>query len=380
MSRAPIVVVGESIAGCTAARELRALGYGGEIVMIGADPDGGYARPPLSKHVLNYGDAQSPGWDLSDLQIDEVNCCAIGLSTDRRTVSLADGSDIGYGKLIVATGADARRLAYVDQSGELVIRTQQDARELRSRLGSASTAIVVGAGFLGMEIASACIRRNIEVTVVDVDAPLERVLGSFLSAAVTRRMVEHGVRMVCPPGPVTLSGSPVDGVVLPDRTVLQADVIVSCVGEIPATGWLDGTEVADRFGVGIGEDCSTAVSDVFAAGDVTYFREPSMYPRRGPFWSNAVAQGTVAAASALGLPARCTPVDDYFWTEVLGLPIKAVGPLPLVGEPEFLEGALDDGSALLRWTHPDGRKTLVAYGIRKPVGKLRALARAEQEQ
>ncbi|WP_037158163.1 NAD(P)/FAD-dependent oxidoreductase [Rhodococcoides fascians] len=380
MNAAPIVVVGRSTAGCAAARELRALGYDKDIVMIGADPDGSYSRPPLSKHVLDSDDGTSARWDLSDLRITELNSAATRLDPGRKTVALSDGTDVEYGTLVVATGADARRLARVGQAGELVVRTHDDARVLRSRLDAASSAIIVGAGFLGMEIASACVRRTIETTVVDVDPPLERVLGSFLAAAIEERLAENSGSMLRPAGPVTLSGSPVDGIVLPDRTALHADVVVSCVGEVPASDWLDGTGVADRDGVGIGEDCSTSVPDVFAAGDVTYFREPSRYPRRGPFWSNAVAQGRVAAASALGAAARCAPVDDYFWTEVLGLSIKAVGPLPLVGEPEIVTGSVDDGSALLRWTHPDGRKTLVAYGLRMSVGKLRALARAEQGQ
>lgn len=378
MTAASIVIVGESIAGCTAARELRALDYDGDIVMIGADPDWGYARPPLSKHVLNNDGADATGWDLSALGITETRQRATGLNPDAHTVTLDNGVTVEYRKLIVATGAEARCIAGAEQSGELVIRTLDDARALRARLDTASSAIVVGAGFLGMEIASACVRRGIEVAVVDMDAPLERILGPFLSDEIAARATAAGITVLQPDGPVTLSGSPVDGVVLPDGSSIHADVVVSCVGEKPVTEWLGATGIVTGHGIEIGRDCSTSVADIFAAGDVTCTRGSDGMTRRGPFWSNAVAQGKVAAASALGLPARCEPVDDYFWTEVLGLSIKVVGPLSLEGEPEVLEGSLDDGSALLQWIDPAGRKTVVAYGIRKPVGKLRALARAEQ--
>ncbi len=380
MTAAPIVIVGESIAGCTAARELRALDYDGDIVMIGADPDWGYARPPLSKHVLNNADGDSSGWDLSTLRIAEVRQRATGLNPDAHTVALDNGDTVEYSKLIVATGAQARRIAGPGQSGELVIRTMDDARALRGRLNAASSAIVVGAGFLGMEIASACMRSDVQVTLVDVDAPLERLLGSVLSQAIAARATAAGITVLQPDGPVTLSGSPVDGVVLPDGSSIHADVVVSCVGEKPVTEWLGATGIVTGHGIEIGRHCATSVADIFAAGDVTCTRGSDGMTRRAPFWSNAVAQGKVAAASTLGLPAGCEPVDDYFWTEVLGMSIKVVGPLPLVGEPEVLEGSLDDGSALLQWTDRDGRKTVVAYGIRKSVGKLRALARTEQEQ
>ena len=148
--------------------------------------------------------------------------------------------------------------------------------------------------------------------------------------------------------------------------------MVTCAGDVPETEWLNGTGIADDRGVAIDERCATAVPDVFAAGDVAYSRAGS---GRAPFWSNAVAQGKVAAASALGLEPTCAPADDYFWTEILGLSIKVVGPLPLLGNPTVLEGSVDDGSALLQWNHEDGRTTIVAYGMKKAVGLLRRLAR-----
>ncbi|MDV8025239.1 NAD(P)/FAD-dependent oxidoreductase [Rhodococcus sp. IEGM 1330] len=366
-----IVVVGDSIAGCTAVRELRARGHQGPITMIGADDDGCYARPPLSKHVLKGEAAKAETWDLSDLDITAIVDPAVSLDTETRTVTTADGTDVPYDALIVATGAAARRIAAPGQAGEIVLRTFADVRALRPALDEASTAVVVGAGFLGMEVASACAARGIAVTVVDVDPPLQRLLGSFLSDAIVARAEAASVEFVRADAPVALVGDPVTGIEFADRT-LTADLVVTCAGDEPQTGWLDGTGIADRIGVGIDYHCATTVPGIFAAGDVAYSRTAS---RRAPFWSNAVAQGKVAAASALGVEPTCAPTDDYFWTEILGLSIKVVGPLPLQGDPTVLEGSVEDGSALLRWTHEDGRTTIVAFGIKKPVGLLRRLAR-----
>ena len=366
-----IVIVGDSIAGCTAVRELRARGHQGPITMIGADEDGCYARPPLSKHVLKGEAAEAETWDLSDLGITAIVDPAVSMDTTRRVVTTTAGIDVPYDALIVATGASARRIAGPDQAGEIVLRTFADVRALRSTLDEASTAVVVGAGFLGMEVASACAARGIAVTVVDVDPPLQRLLGSFLSDAIVARAQAASVEFVRADAPVTLVGDPVTGIEFADRT-LTADLVVTCAGDEPQTSWLDGTGIADRIGVGIDYRCATTVPGIFAAGDVAYSRTAS---RRAPFWSNAVAQGKVAAASALGVEPTCPPTDDYFWTEILGLSIKVVGPLPLQGDPTVLEGSVDDGSALLQWTHEDGRTTIVAFGIKKPVGLLRRLAR-----
>ncbi|CCQ13702.1 FAD-dependent pyridine nucleotide-disulfide oxidoreductase [Rhodococcus sp. AW25M09] len=366
-----IVIVGDSIAGCTAAREVRARGHDGPLTMIGADADGCYAKPPLSKHVLKGEAAEAQTWDLSDLDITSIVDRATTVDTGRRIVTTVDGTDVPYDALIVATGASARRIAGPDRAGETVLRTFADVRALRSKLDEARTAVIVGAGFLGMEIASACASRGIAVTVVDVDPPLKRLLGPFLSDAILARAASASVEFVKADKPVSLTGDPVVGIEVADR-VLTADLVVTCAGDVPETSWLDGTGIADGHGVGIDEHCATTVPEVFAAGDVAYSRGTSS---RAPFWSNAVAQGKVAAASALGLEPTCAPADDYFWTEILGLSIKVVGPLPLQGDPTVLEGSVEDGSALLQWSHEDGRITIVAFGIKKPVGLLRRLAR-----
>ncbi|MHC3473540.1 NAD(P)/FAD-dependent oxidoreductase [Streptomyces sp. 7R007] len=371
-----VLIAGESLAGITAARHLRTLGYAGPVILVGAEEHGAYSRPPLSKVVLKDPSAdQALGLTLDGLDADVIRSPAVAADTRQHIVTTADGRQIGYDALIIATGADARRLAAPGQRGELVLRTLDDARLLRARLANAGSAIVVGAGFLGMEVASACAARGIPVTVVDADPPLRRILGDYLSAEITARAARHGIRFVQSTGFATLTGDPVNGVALPDGTQLTADLVVTCAGEAPCVGWLTGTGLAGRLGVGIDHACATTVPGVFAAGDVTYLRGHGTQPdRRAPYWSNAVAQGRIAAASALGLSPPGSAQDDYFWTEVTALTVKIVGRLPLLGEPTTTQGSVADGRAVLTWSHADGTSTVVAYGLRKPVAALRALA------
>lgn len=177
---------------------MRTLGHTGRLTIIGADELGGYSRPPLSKAVLHDPAAEgSLPYRLDDLAIDLLREAAVSTDFDARTVvTTATGRTLAYDGLIAATGTDARRLAACGQAGELVLWTLEDARTLRARLSTATSAIVVGAGFLGMELASACVARGVAVTVIDVDPPLRRILGPFLSDAIRARAEEHGVRIL----------------------------------------------------------------------------------------------------------------------------------------------------------------------------------------
>lgn len=370
-----VVIVGESIAGLTAARELRKRGYDGSVTMIGREPEGAYARPPLSKGVLRGAASESDlAYLHADLDLVHVRSAAVALDVTSRTVTTADGRWVRYGALLIATGADARRLARPAQEGELVLRTLADARLIRDRIEQARSAIIVGAGFLGLEVASACVAHGVEVTVVDTEPPLLRHLGSYTSERIAGHLTRHGVPILQVDGAVRLVGDPVAGVALPDGTTRRADLVVTCAGDVPTVSWLSGTGLADSSGVAIDHRCCTSVPDVYAAGDVAYLRAGDG-GRRAPFWSNAVAQGTVAAASILGASPPCPPIDDYFWTEILGLPIKVVGPMPVHGDPALIEGDVSAGDAILRWESPGTAPTVMAYGRKIAVRRLRSMAR-----
>lgn len=359
-------MVGGSTGGATVLRELRSRGYEGRLTLV--DPEPGTNRPPLSKAVLADAAAESSVlMDHSSLDVDLVRARATGLDHAGRTVSTEDGDTHRFDRLVIATGARARRLAAPRQTGELVLRTVEDARRIREQLAGASTAVVVGAGFLGLEVATAAARAGVRVTVVDVDPPLRRLLGEHLADRLRGRAEDLGIDFRR--SGAVLVGNPVQGVRLDDGEDLMADIVVTCAGDEPVTDWLDGSGVELDRGVVIDDHARTNLTDVFAAGDVATVRTEGKVARR-PFWANAVAHGRVAAASVLGQPVDHSIADDYFWSEIAGVSFKVVGPLPVDGPPEVLEDA-GSGHGLLAW----GTSTVVAYGIRRSVPRLRAALR-----
>lgn len=361
-----VVVVGGSTAGATFMREVRRRGFDGRLVLL--DPAEGTNRPPLSKGVLTKGDdPASVLMDHAPLDVEHVRSAARTVDLDRRLVLDHDGDAHPYDALVIASGSRARSIASSGQEGELLLRTTDDAVRLRARLERADSVVVVGAGFLGLEVATAAARAGAQVCVVDVDPPLRRLLGPSLADRLAERAASLGIEFRG--GSVALHGNPVTGVRLADGTVLEADVVVSCVGDVPNTEWVADTDLGAPHGVEIDEHARTSRPDVFAVGDVAAVRRGPDAVRR-PFWANAVAQGRVAAASVLDESPPCGITDDYFWTEIAGVSLKAVGALPLSGEPEVLEEG-DDDSSILAW----GDQAVVAYGMRRSLPQLRTLAR-----
>lgn len=367
MSPRDVVVVGGSTAGATVLRELRSRGYEGRLTLV--DPEPGTNRPPLSKAVLADAAAEdSVLMDHSSLDVELVRARATGLDHAGRTVSTDDGAAHRFDALVVATGSRARRIAAPGQTGEVVLRTVEDARRVRERFAEATTAVVVGGGFLGLEVATAAATAGLRVTVVDVAPPLQRLLGGHLATAICERATTFGIDFRR--SGAVLLGDPVRGVRLDDGEELAADVVVSCVGDEPVTDWLHGSGLeADHQGVVIDDHARTNLADVYAAGDVAAVRTPEGVVRR-PFWANAVAHGRVAAATVLGQPVDTPIVDEYFWSEIAGVSLKVVGSLPVEGAPDVLEDA-GSGHGLLAW----GESTVVACGIRRSAPRLRAVLR-----
>ena len=360
-----VVVVGGSTAGATAMRELRGHGFDGRLVLV--DPEAGTNRPPLSKAVLAGEDADaSVLMDHAALDVEHHRTAAVGLDAAERVLRTADGGAHPYDALVVASGARARRLAGPGQRGEVVLRTLDDARRLRDRLGTAGAVVVVGAGFLGLEVASAAARAGAAVTVVDTAPPLRRLVGDHLADVLVRQAAGAGIRFR--QAAVRLSGDPVDGVLL-DGAHLPADLVVTCAGDEPAVDWLAGTGADLRGGLVIDERARTSLPGVWAAGDAAVVRRGDGVVRQ-PFWANAVAQGRVAAADVLRRPVDGPVLDPYSWTEVAGLSLKVLGLLPVHGPPRVVEGAVE-GPGLLAW----GDHTVAALGLRSSAPRLRALLR-----
>jgi 3-phenylpropionate/trans-cinnamate dioxygenase ferredoxin reductase subunit len=373
-----VVVVGASLAAVTAADALRQCGYDGAITLLGDEAHLPYTRPPLSKSVLKGKEppeavALPPFQDDIDVRLDAR---ATGLDLGTRRVLLAGGEQVPFEQLVIATGARARTIGGPGRDGEIVLRTLDDAVALRDTLERRPRVVIVGGGFLGMEIASACRELDIDVTVVDREPLLIPQLGTFLAAMMTDAARDHGVRVVISPGGVELIGDGrITGVRLADGTALDADLVVTSAGCVPNVEWLAGSGIEASRGVLVDDRCRVAPG-VVAAGDVVAFRHSAgAPPRRTPQWASAIDQARVAAAALVhGDAATAHTPAPFFWTEAFGLTVKVCGPLPAHGEPAVLAGSLDDRSALLQW-HDDGRPVVAAtVNHRMPVAKLRRMA------
>lgn len=377
-----IVVVGNGIAGVTAADTLRAEGFDGELTLVGDEHHAAYSRPALSKALLR---------DESDLTSHELpppthgavellGVAARGLDLDDHVVLLDDGQRVPFDGLVIATGCRARRLGADEgaderlDAAELTLRTIDDAWLLRHRVADRPSVVVVGGGPLGMEIASGCLDSGCEVTLVSQGPPLALQLGRYLSEVFTSAARARGLRVVTTDGARLARYGQATRVVLAHGTVLEADLVVTAVGDVPNTEWL-GTSGLLTAGVLEVDDRGRVRPGIVAAGDVAAIPTPHGR-RRVPLWTSSIEQGKVAARALLhGDAAPPLEGRPYFWTEQFGLSLKAVGHLPLEGAPTLLDGDPTDGRALLRWDSVTGG-AVAALNYRIPIPRLRRLCEA----
>jgi NADPH-dependent 2,4-dienoyl-CoA reductase/sulfur reductase-like enzyme len=375
-----VVVVGASQAGSSCATALRALGFDGQITMVGEEPHPPYNRPPLSKGVLVGSEPEDsvflPAADALDLV---TGIGAVGLDRARNIVELSTGDGIRYDGLVVATGARARRLGQAEQS-EVTLRSLDDVRALRELLVSARDVAVAGGGFLGMEVAASAVALGKSVTVVDRVRPLLDRLGPVLSDIVLTAAAEAGVKVRVAAAGVAVgfdSGRPHRIVSAEGATLAEADLVITAAGDVPNTEWLRGSGVRVDGGVVVDNRCRVA-PDIVAAGDVVTLDAGTGLRARTPHWWNALSQAKVAAAALLGrepdMAMQTTP--PFFWTEAFGLHIRLAGQLPPVGEPTVIAGSLAERRALLAWPPAPGTGFGTAAALNHPISapKLTRLA------
>ncbi|MET7398990.1 FAD-dependent oxidoreductase [Dactylosporangium sp. NPDC005572] len=356
-----IVIVGASLAGLRAGAVLRRDGFTGSLTMIGDEPYQPYDRPALSKQVLD-------GWvapDHTELPLRSeldarwrLGVPAVGLDLAGRQVRLANGDAVGFDRVLIATGTRARPWFNDTEAaldGVFVLRTRDDAAGLQRRLAERpGRVLVIGAGFTGSEVASACRSRDLPVTVVERGpAPLVGALGGVIGAVAGDLQREHGVDLRCGVTVTRLEGDG-DGRLrrahLSDGTTLDAEVAVVALGAVRNTEWLRGSGLAvGPWGVGCDAGCrafdvnGVTTEDVFVAGDVARFPHP-LYDYQFlalEHWGNAVTQAEVAAHNMISVPPDRWPhlATPVFWSSQFGTNIKSVGVPTFADEVVIAQGS-----------------------------------------
>jgi NADPH-dependent 2,4-dienoyl-CoA reductase/sulfur reductase-like enzyme len=345
-----IVVAGASLAGVNAAQALREAGFDGEIVLVGQELHLPYDRPPLSKEALSrdalWAAAEPDGGPAPRAEADSlalrpagwyaeqgielrVSCRVVGLDPAGRTVTFGDGGQLGYDGLVIATGARPRPLpAALDAQGVLSLRRLEDADALGRALIPGVRVLVIGAGFIGLEVAATARTMGATVTVVEVaPVPLARALGEQVGEWLTTLHRANGVDLRCGQTVQNLHGGPgCYQARLGDGSSINCDVVVAAIGVLPDTDWLRGTGLQLRDGVCCDAYCRTSAPDIVAAGDVARWYNPLFDEEmRVEHWTNAVEQGRAAALSLLDLAAPAYAPVPYFWSDQFGVRIRFVG-------------------------------------------------------
>ncbi len=333
-----VVIVGASLAGHATARALRREGFDGAITLIGAERHRPYDRPPLTKEFLagtvGVDDLalENPGEDLAAEWL--LGVPAVSLDTASRTVALADGRAVSADAVVIATGSRARRLAAAP-AGVHTVRVLDDAAALRADLQPGAAVAVVGAGFIGAEIASTLHRRGHPVTVIEAaPVPLAGPLGIELGAAVAALHLANGVPVRCGVGVTGFdvmgvggagSGGRVKGVELADGTVVPAEVVVVGIGADPAVDWLDGAGLDLSAGVVCSAAGATSAPGIWAVGDCSaWFDAQYGRPQRVEHWTDARDRPAALARTMLGRSAG-TLRAPYFWSDQYGVRIQFAG-------------------------------------------------------
>ena len=349
-----VVVVGASLAGLRATEALRREGFDGRIVLVGAEAHLPYDRPPLSKQLL-AGEWEPQELALRRAPYDELDVelrlgvRATALDAAARVVTLEGGETLPFDGALLATGAAPRTLPGTpDLDGIFVLRTVDDALDLRARLDAAPRVVVVGAGFIGSEVAATCRGRGLHVTVLEaLPAPLVRGLGPVLGMVCGDLHRDHGVDLRLGVGVTAIEGDGrVERVRLDDGATVEADVVVVGIGVAPVTDWLEGSGLVLDNGV-VCDETLLAAPGIVAAGDVARWPNPLFDGEmmRLEHWTNAAEQGVAAARRLLvgegDEPEPYAPVP-FVWSDQYDRKIQTVGHFRGDDEMEVVYGTLDE--------------------------------------
>lgn len=353
-----VVIVGGGLAAARTAEQLRRSEYPGAITIVSDEDHLPYDRPPLSKEVLR---AETDDVTLKPAEFYAENNITMllgngakSVDTESQTLTLTDGSTVGYDELVIATGLRPKRIrSFPELPGIHVLRNFDESLKLRQEAGSAGRAVVIGAGFIGCEVAASLRKMGVDVVLVEPQpAPLASVLGRQIGDLVARLHRAEGVDVRCGVGVSDVSGDDrVRKVTLGDGTELDADIVVVGIGSHPATEWLDGSGLDIDNGVVCDEAGRTSAPHVWAIGDVASWRDTVGGQVRVEHWSNVADQARVLVPSMLGAEPPAAVSVPYFWSDQYDVKIQALGEPEATDTVHVVE---DDGRKFLAYYERDG--------------------------
>ena len=379
-----IVVVGGSLAGLRAVETLRAGGHDGELVVVGAEQHRPYDRPPLSKKLLagewepDRIELRKPD-DLDSLGVTwRLGAPAAALDIGARRLMIADGSDISFDGLVLATGSAPRRLpGQGDWPHVVELRTLDDALDLRARLrGGTARVVVIGAGFIGLEVAATARGLSNSVVVLEgAPAPLIRGLGAEMGAACAAVHADHDVEIRCG---ITVDSIDAAGVLLGDGEHVPGDVIVVGIGVAPVTDWLAGSGLEIRDGIVCDARLNAGAPGVYAAGDAA--RWPNQLfdeEMRVEHWTNAAEQGAAAASNLLaesrGESGEAYAPVPFFWSDQYDRRIQFLGRAAPDDDVRVVSGSIEERSFLALYGRGGRLHGVLGMNLPRPVMKFRPL-------
>ena len=376
-----IVIVGASLAGLRAAQAARKAGFDGEIVIVGDEPHLPYTRPPLSKQLL-AGEHTVDRVQLLNDELDvewRLGVPAAGVDRERRRIVLADGDEAGYDRLIAATGSRARPWPGVgaELDGVHTLRSLDDALALRSAFEQRPRVAIVGAGFVGCEVAQTARTAGLDVTLIDISATPMMPVGPELGQWCADLHQHHGVDTRFGTGVAALRGDGrVEAVELSDGERIPADIVIIGLGAIPNTEWLANSGL--QLDPGVVCDATLTTNDdpdILGAGDIVSWPHPLAdgAPIRIEHWTVAAEQGQLAGRNALVSAQERRPYDapPYFWTDQYDVKIQSIG---LPGRAEGLEllESMPDRSRMVYAGERNGRLVgVVAINAARRLGFYR---------
>jgi len=367
-----VLIAGAGLTAARIAQSYREAGGTGRVTLLGSERHPPYHRPPLTKRLLR-GEADPPETfvasadELEQLKVElRLETPIASLDLGRREVTLESGEPVPYDRLAIATGAAPRTLPVpgAELEGVRTLRTLDDSMGLREAADDAKRVVVIGTGFIGLEVTASLRARGVEVTIVDAaTAPFQALGAPVFSDFLTDLYGQHGVELLLGDGIEQFAGN---GRVQSVRTAsgrdVDADLVVVGVGVAPSTGWLEGSGLELDNGVVVDSRFHASAEDVFAAGDVANFEDPIFKRRRRiEHWSNADYQGRLLGKVLAGESVAYDRVSAFF-TELFGTVYRFFGDSTGTDRQE-VEGSFPDGRAIVRYFEGERLRAALATGL-----------------